>query len=190
MRRPRNMSPAELAAWFWQKVTRPENECWPWAGATHNKGYGNIGIDGRTTTTHRLAYSLAIGPIPDGMHVLHRCDNPPCCNPEHLFLGTNRDNHADKIAKGRQASGDRSGSRLHPDRVPRGEAHPFRRRPEIVPRGEAHPHARLTETDVLTIRAAVEGGARRDETARRYGVSTQTVADAVARRTWRHLKNS
>lgn len=190
MRRPRNMSPSELAAWFWQKVTRSEHECWPWSGATHDKGYGNIGIDGRTTTTHRLAYTLAVGPIPPGMHVLHRCDNPPCCNPAHLFIGTNRDNHADKVAKERQARGDRHSSRTHPESVPRGERHASRTHPERVPRGERHPHARLTAADVLAIRAAVAGGARRDETARRYGVSTQTMSDAVARRTWRHLKNS
>lgn len=71
-----------------------------WTGATL-KGYGQIG-DGRCLRyTHRVAWELVNGPIPDGMHVCHHCDNPPCCNVDHLFLGTDADNNADMIAKGR-----------------------------------------------------------------------------------------
>lgn len=188
MRRPRNMSPSELAAWFWQKVTRSEHECWPWSGATHNKGYGNIGIDGRTTTTHRLAYTLAVGPIPPGMQVLHRCDNPPCCNPAHLFIGTHLDNMRDKIQKGRQARGERHGSRSHPESVPRGDEHPYRRCPDIVPRGEAHSHARLTEADVIDIRKAAAEGERQSSIAARYNVAQPTICNVVTRKTWAHVE--
>lgn len=190
MRRRRNMSPDEFAAWFWAKVTGPPDECWPWIGATHDKGYGNVGLHGAIVTTHRLAYKLAIGPIPKGMHVLHHCDNPACCNPGpgHLFLGTHQDNMRDKVAKGRQAKGDRHSSRTHPESVPRGVTHSSVVHPECVPRGEGHPHAILTERDVRDIRVAAEAGERRVIIAARYGVSHLTINDAVARRTWAHVK--
>ena len=81
------------------------DECWEWKGARVKGGYGNRGIGGgRSALTHRLAYEWVYGPIPAGMHVLHRCDNPPCCNPAHLFLGTERDNALDKCRKGRHHS--------------------------------------------------------------------------------------
>jgi hypothetical protein len=75
--------------------------CWIWTGALIPKGYGMIGKDGGRELAHRVAYELFIGPIPEGMFVLHRCDNRRCVNPKHLFLGTNTDNMQDMIAKGR-----------------------------------------------------------------------------------------
>jgi hypothetical protein len=78
------------------------NECWEWSGGRHGKGYGQFGNP--TTKAHRVAWELYRGPVPDGLHVLHSCDNPPCVNPNHLFLGTNLDNVNDKVAKGRAKS--------------------------------------------------------------------------------------
>lgn len=76
--------------------------CLEFVGGKRGKGYGCFTVStGRTEGAHRVAWELENGPIPMGLHVLHRCDNRPCCNPEHLFLGTNRDNIADMIAKGR-----------------------------------------------------------------------------------------
>lgn len=75
--------------------------CWPWTWATSH-GYGRLRVFGRPMYAHRLAYLLAHGPIPVGMLVCHHCDNPPCVNPAHLFLGTDSDNQQDKVAKGRQ----------------------------------------------------------------------------------------
>jgi hypothetical protein len=87
---------------FWGFVVQlGEDECWPWRGARHEKGYGRFG----PRRVHRSMYETFVGPIRDGLHVLHRCDNPPCCNPAHLFLGTNADNVADRVAKGRTRTG-------------------------------------------------------------------------------------
>lgn len=87
---------------FWARVDK-NRECWEWTGSRMPSGYGRIAFNGRQEYTHRLAYELTNGPIPDGMCVCHTCDNPPCCNPAHLWLGTMTDNIADRHAKGRTA---------------------------------------------------------------------------------------
>lgn len=78
----------------------PDGTCLEWTGATH-RGYGQIGVGGKALYAHRVAWMLEHGDIPDGMHACHHCDNPPCCNVEHLFLGDDAANVADMIAKGR-----------------------------------------------------------------------------------------
>lgn len=92
---------------FWAKVSKGDgaDTCWEWRGSKMGEhSYGFFGhSEGRTVRAHRRAYELSFGIIPVGLNVLHRCDNPPCCNPSHLFLGTQADNIADMIAKGRQA---------------------------------------------------------------------------------------
>ena len=82
-------------------IVESPSGCHEWTKATNRKGYGRIWSNGETVYTHRLAWELSHGWVPDDLQVLHRCDNPPCCNPAHLFLGTNADNMADKVAKGR-----------------------------------------------------------------------------------------
>lgn len=106
---------------FWDKVIKGIN-CWQWTGSTHRReGYGVIRV-GRQILAHRISWILHHGAIPGGMCVLHRCDNPSCTNPDHLFLGTQADNLADMRAKGRQQ------------------------------KGEKHHRAKLTELDILNIR--------------------------------------
>lgn len=80
---------------------RPDGDCLVFTGSRNEDGYGSISVGGRMVKTHRLAWELIIGPIPDGMVVCHRCDNPPCCYVDHLFLGTVADNNADRHIKGR-----------------------------------------------------------------------------------------
>lgn len=98
------MPAANSAPDFWRRVDQ-SGDCWVWTGTSLDAGYGRIGWRGEKVIASRLAYELTVGPIPDGMWVLHRCDNPPCVNPEHLFLGTRQDNIDDMVAKGRQRSG-------------------------------------------------------------------------------------
>ena len=95
---------------FWDKVQIKEhNECWDWKAYKTQYGYGDFKINGRTEKAHRVAYQSMFGVIPVGMCVLHKCDNPACCNPDHLGLGTHADNVADRVQKGRSANGEQNG---------------------------------------------------------------------------------
>lgn len=107
-----------IAYRLWSKV-RKDDGCWEWTGACgKTSGYGIISYQGKQTQPHRVAWELTHGPIPDGIYVCHRCDNRLCVRPDHLFLGTPKENTADMIAKGRVARGERMPqTRLTPDDV-------------------------------------------------------------------------
>lgn len=91
---------------FWRHCDKKsESECWPWLGALKRDGYGAVTISGEHTRSHRLSWAINKGEIPLGLWVLHKCDNPKCVNPDHLFLGDTVANTADKVSKGRQAKG-------------------------------------------------------------------------------------
>lgn len=91
---------------FWDNLNKEDSEiCWNWMGYRNRVGYGQIKVGGKNLRAHRVAYAIANGHVPASLDVLHSCDNPPCCNPNHLWLGTDLDNVADKVAKGRQAKG-------------------------------------------------------------------------------------
>jgi hypothetical protein len=123
-------------------------DCWTWTGATDQRGYGNLRWAGRLWGVHRLMFHLAVRPVERGEEVCHRCDNPICCNPAHLFVGTHHDNMLDAAAKGRMAgNGGRS--------------------------GERNGRARLRAEDVRAIRASREPGR---VLAERYGIHVQTVS--------------
>jgi hypothetical protein len=96
-------SPGEL---FWAKVRVGEpDECWPWIGCLGRRGYGDLTVLGEKRKAHRLSWEFANGPLPAGAWVLHRCDNPPCVNPDHLFAGDSATNVHDMHAKGRHRNG-------------------------------------------------------------------------------------
>lgn len=180
---------------------RPElGPCSVWTGGVSRAGYGRLvvsrGGKKRFLIVSRVVWELANGPIPDGLHVLHHCDNPPCVRLSHLWLGTDGDNMRDCAAKGRTsgqahpetaARGERHGSRTKPDRVPRGERHGSRTKPESIRRGESHGMAKFTEADIRDIRARADGETR-TALAREYGVEVGTISAIVLRRLWKHVE--
>lgn len=105
---------------LWARVQiNNADECWPWSGHRNEFGYGHLRVNGRTQKAHRVAYALTNGDIRSDQVVMHRCDNPPCCNPAHLRLGTVSENNADRHAKGR------SSIPVHPPKDRCGRGHRF-----------------------------------------------------------------
>lgn len=103
---------------FWTKVNKTET-CWLWTKAVcKSRGYGRITIDKISKSAHRVSWELTYGPIPHGMSVLHKCDNRICVNPDHLFLGTQKDNMIDMVSKGRSSRGSKNAfAKLTEDKV-------------------------------------------------------------------------
>ncbi len=149
---------------FWAKVEMGGVEdCWPCLHAMKDGRYGVFTADGRSYAAHRVAWELTNGPIPDGMHVLHLCDNRPCCNPRHLFLGTHQDNMRDRNEKGRQARGEKT---VHP--------HP----------GEKNGRAKLTSEQVVEIRQRRSAGEYLKVLSADYGVSLGQIGHIARGDSW------
>jgi hypothetical protein len=155
--------PAPVESRFWSKVAKTP-ACWVWTASRDDSGYGRLKVGGKrgiAKRAHRLAWELLRGPIPDGLCVLHRCDNPPCVNPAHLFLGTKRDNTLDATAKGRHAL-----------------------RNLLRRRGTETSGAKLNEEQVRSIRAALEAGLSRAAVGRLYGISPAQAGRIGHRERW------
>jgi len=131
--------------------------CWVWTRASSPLGYGAFGdTDGRVKRAHRGAWEAANGPIPPGLFVCHRCDNPACVNPAHLFLGTNNDNVRDMVSKRRHAKGDRNGQ------------------------------SKLSATDVGIIKMLLGLGVKQWMLAKLYGVDPSNISHINRGSTWAH----
>jgi hypothetical protein len=140
--------------------------CWNWRAGVNNSGYGMMAPTEWGTLAHRISYGLHVGPIPKGKGphgtcVCHRCDNRLCVNPEHLFLGSNADNIADRDKKGRQ----------------------------VTLRGAKNVNAKLTDADVIEIRAMFESGAMLREVSERFSISKANASDIKRGRIWAHVKD-
>ncbi len=136
------------------------SECQEYTGPLSSEGYGLVYIGNRKRAyAHRLAYAMGHGIDPAGLQVCHTCDNRRCVNPEHLFLGSMKENQEDKVRKGRQQ------------------------------RGEGHWNQRLTEKDVESIRAMLRDGMGPTGISRQFNVHPQTIGDIKAGRTWRPRKS-
>lgn len=152
--------------WF-LSMCKPVDGCLVWQGTPDANGYGHIDVpwDIRQLGTHIVSWVLSYGPVPDGLSVLHRCDNPPCCFPDHLFLGTRADNVADMMAKGRGGQG----------------SNPLR--------GGSHQNSKLTEEDVRSIRIRyAAGGVTYEQLGAEFGVGYGTIGGIVRRDSWGHVE--
>lgn len=150
---------------FWAKVDiRGPDECWPWKSAEGTNTYGTIGGEGGrkagSLKTHRVAYELSKGPIPEGLWVLHSCDNRPCCNPKHLRAGTQKDNHDDMDKRGRR----------------------------VIPLGSHNGKSKLKEDQVREIRRKYHNKLSGSTAlSREYGVHINTITAVITNVTWRHI---
>lgn len=141
-------------------VKHTVSECWNWGASFNNMGYGVFGVGGKITAlAHRIAWTLHNGEIPNGLFVLHKCDNPACCNPDHLFLGTQKQNLADCASKGRTT------------------------------RGERNPMAKLTEAKVMEAIRLSDLGISQREIGVGLGVSRSQIGMIVHGQRWNHITN-
>lgn len=146
---------------FWEKVDK-SGDCWTWTARTDAYGYGAIKVDGKSTLAHRYSWLINVGYLPDDKLVCHHCDNPPCVNPKHLFLGTHKDNYDDMRSKGREK--------------------------KASPAGEINPMSRLTDGDVRVIRSLVEQGLTQIMVSKFLAVPATTVHNVCSRKTWKHVQ--
>jgi hypothetical protein len=146
---------------LWNRIEKKgENECWVWTGF-RREGYGRIIVNGKVRNAHRILWVILHGDIPEKMLVCHHCDNRACCNPKHLFLGTDGDNMRDMVNKGRQ----------------------------YLPRctGSKHGRSKLTEETVVEIRKLYVNGISQQKLATIYNVTQTAISCVCLYKTWRHV---
>jgi hypothetical protein len=173
-----NVEQTEIYAKLKSRMVETPDGCWEWSGAKTTAGYGEFKRHGRHHYTHRASWIAHNGPIPAGMFVLHRCDNPPCFRPDHLFLGDDLANTRDKIAKGRMRHG-----HLY------GDDHPARKSPGYLKRGEDHPRARITMEIARDVRRQFASGIRKAHIAKAFGINRGTVHKIVENQQWNECRS-
>jgi hypothetical protein len=144
---------------FWSHLNKKENGCWEWSHRRNPSGYGTLKVMNKHALAHRIAWEIAVSEIPENLCVLHRCDNPSCCNPAHLFLGTREENNADKMSKGRHVS-------LN---------------------GTKHPRTYISEDKVKEIRRMAESKIPHRRIAQHFNMPYQTVYSIISRASWKHV---
>ena len=169
MGRPVGRPPRDPMERYLEKIDRSAGPdgCWPWTKGVNSQGYGRFKVGGKTVSATRWGYANIVGPIPNKKFVLHHCDNPPCHNPKHWFLGTNKENMDDMKRKGRQNS-------------PTGARHGSKTRPERLSRGEKHYAATLTDAQVSEIkRLWMTGDFLQRELAEQFSVRQSNISRIV-----------
>lgn len=142
---------------FWRKVEKSESGCWEWVGSKWNNGYGRFMVEKRRRKAHRISFLLRNGILPSDKIVCHKCDNPSCVNPDHLFLGTVDDNSKDMVSKGRSTHGERNGRSI------------------------------LRESDVREIRSINPTSQQCRELASKFGCHPNAIKQVVKKETWTRI---
>lgn len=176
------MTLAALPNRFLKKINFGDN-CWLWTATKNKDGYGKYKVNGKMVYAHRFSYFLFNGVLPRDLLVCHKCDTPACVNPDHLFIGTRKDNSEDMVAKDRQSRATRIG--------PSSENHFYKRHPELVLRGEQSSRSKLTQFQVDEIRRTYKRGAPGVPSefsfrglASKYGVSARQICSIVHELSW------
>lgn len=199
--------PIPLSVRFWAKVDKtpgqgPWGNCWVWTGSYRPNGRGRFFISRKGKQAYRVSYLLAHleWNLESPLEICHKCDNPACVRPSHLFEGTRSENMQDCVCKGRIASGDRHGSKIHPEKILRGEDSPSRKHPERMARGnqhgsKTHPekiergiqryNAKVTDELVRSIRQDTRQGI---VIAKDHDVSPSLVSRIKLRKAWAHVE--
>ena len=158
----RKFPPSNLSVRLWQKIAiAGTDDCWLWTAYRDRRGYGKIGNNGSSYLAHRIVFRLVNGDFPEHLKVCHRCDNPSCCNPNHLFLATQYDNVQDRHLKGHDA--------------------------HFGLKGTAHPLAKLSEEQVREIRKFHKLGVSESKLAIQFSISQSHVSRIIQQKEWQHI---